>query len=150
MHKHIKIRRPSVGVFRTFCKGGGLPPPYPPPLDPFAGPRAKSSKPSFKTPNPNHLSGRALQKPRTPRVSFQRVTLCPFGKFVSGLRGFVIGLRGLGAGLRSFGTGVRGFGTETSKPSPTHPAPAFSRQPGPALAQPWPSPGPALAQAGPV
>ena len=40
--------------------------PLPPfPLHPLADPPAKSSKPSFKTPKPNHLSGRALHKPRT-------------------------------------------------------------------------------------
>ena len=63
-------------------KGSGLPPLYPPPLDPLAGPPAKSSKPSFQTPKPNRLSSRALQKTRTPRGGGPSRGPLPEGHFV--------------------------------------------------------------------
>ena len=57
-------------------RGEGIPSPLPPSLlDPFAGHLAKSSKPSFVTPEPDHFSNPGCQKPCTPSFSAHRVRL---------------------------------------------------------------------------
>mgnify|MGYP003341098683 CR=1 FL=1 len=78
-------------------------PPKPPPLDSSADPPAESSKPSFKTPKPNHFSKQGAAKPRTPRQ-----VLCSLGYFGELARDrFGDRLHNFGTRLHSFGARLR-------------------------------------------
>ena len=84
-----------------------------PPLGPFAGLRGFGGE----TPKPNHLSGRSMQKPRTPTQVLPGVTCATLGDLVSGLRALAAGLRCFESGLQTLKTRLRGFGPQSSKPS---------------------------------
>ena len=111
----VKIRRPLVGVFRSSWEV--YLPPTPLRWTPSPTLPSKTSGGIPRTPKPNHLPGRALPKPRTPKRSPQRVTLGSIWEicgWASGFEGwasrFGSWLRGFGSGLRSFWVGLRGFG----------------------------------------
>ena len=99
---------PSVGVLDP--PGEGLPPPYPPPLDPLADTPAQNLGGQ-----PQNHEAQPLSRPRRLKTSNLTQVPCHFGLLWgacgSGLRGFGFGLRGFASGLRGFGSGPRGFGS---------------------------------------
>ena len=112
---------------------------YPPPLDSLTSPPAKSSRPSFQTAKPYHLSSQGLPKPCPPTGSLLWSLWAKSGDLVSGLRAFAAGLRCLGTGLQTLKTRLRGFCPQSSKPSPqtSEPSPQASE---PRLQSSEPSP----------
>ena len=137
---HIMRKNPST-LGRSVRPGWEVYlPPTPLLLDTLGGPPAKSSKPSFKTPKPNHFSKQGAPKPRTPSrspavwatlgswpgtgsvigstisgpgstVSGPGSALCGLGSIVSGLGSAV---SGLGSAVSGLGSTVSGLGYTVS------------------------------------